>query len=108
LCAGSTLNPPTRVVNVHVGGNTRTSQRVFLTQRIIQHPLYVHTPRANDIGIIILAQTLRFDLTVRPIALPSEDKVNLLTDNAQGLVLGFGGMAQNNQQFGSGQIRKDF
>ena len=63
LCAGSTLQPNIRVINVHVGGNTRTSQRVFSTQRTIQHPQYVHTPRTNDIGIVVLAQTIRFDVT---------------------------------------------
>jgi len=103
LCAGSTLQPNNRVINVHVGGNTRTSQRVFSTQRVIQHPQYVHNPRTNDIGIVVLAQTIRFDVTIRPIALPTEDKLNYLADHIQGLVLGFGGNAMTNQQAGSGR-----
>jgi hypothetical protein len=103
LCAGSTLQPNNRVINVHVGGNTRTSQRVFSTQRTIQHPQYVHNPRTNDIGIVVLTQTIRFDLTIRPIALQTVDKLYYLADRIQGVVLGFGGNAMTNTQAGSGR-----
>ncbi|XP_070503786.1 transmembrane protease serine 11D-like [Chironomus tepperi] len=108
LCAGSTLQPNNRVINVHVGGNTRTSQRVFSIQRVIQHPQYVHNPRTNDIGIVVLAQTIRFDNIIWPIALPTEDKLYYLANSIQGLVLGFGGNAMSNQQVGSETLEGAF
>lgn len=103
LCAGSTLQPANRIIDVNMGGNTRASQRIFAISRRVQHPQYVHTPRNNDIGILFLTQSARFDSWIRPIPLPVEDKVTFVTENIQGLILGFGGNAVNNQQAGSGR-----
>lgn len=104
LCAGSTLDPTNRVINVHAGGNRRTIQRVFEVNRTLLHQQYSSSPRINDIGIVFLTQPLRFDNSIRPIALPLIVEHTVLTDQIQGQVLGFGGNVMSNQQPGSGVV----
>ncbi|KAG5673365.1 hypothetical protein PVAND_003422 [Polypedilum vanderplanki] len=108
VCAASTIHTGNIVLNVHIGGNTRTTQRVFLVQRSVQHPDYVHVGRLNNIGLIFLSQTLRFDATVRPIPLPAIDSDNYPFENMQGQVLGFGGNATNAQMQASNILEGAF
>lgn len=98
ICAAHTLQTGNTVINVHIGGNTRQSQRQVPIDRILQHPDYVHSSRINDIGIIFLNQSLSFSLTVRPINLPGTKNFEIPFENVQGQVLGFGGTANNVQQ----------
>lgn len=105
LCAAITLQPENRIINVHIGGNTRQTQRPMTVNHTIQHPDFVHTTRENDIGIIFLIQTITFNLISRPISLPTVESTEIPFENVQGQVLGFGGIA-NNQQHGSS--KKDF
>jgi hypothetical protein len=105
VCAASTLQTGNVVVNVHVGGNTRGTQRVFTVQRSMQHPEYVHVGRMNNIGLIFLSQSLRFDATVRPIPLPMINSLNYPLENVQGQVLGFGGNATSAQQQASSETK---
>lgn len=100
LCSASTIQPENRIVNVHIGGNTRQSQRPMAVNHTLQHPDFVNQTRVNDIGIIILIQVITFNLSTRPIALSTVESSEIPYENVQGQVLGFGGTA-NNQQHGS-------
>lgn len=105
LCAAFTIQQGNVIIGVHVGGNSRQTQRVFQVQRTLQHPDYVHATRINNIGLIFLSEQLRFDALVRPIALPSVEYDNYPFENVEGQILGFGGNATNNQQQGSSEIK---
>jgi hypothetical protein len=80
------------VLNIWLGGITRTTQRQVFYQRRLQHPQYQQTPRLNDIGIIFLNNDIIFDRFVQPIILPAVDAPQL---NEQVIVLGFGGIPGN-------------
>jgi secreted trypsin-like serine protease len=77
-----------QVLNVWIGGYTRTTQRQVFVQQRTPHMNYGLNPRLNDIGIITLNADIIFTNSVQPIALPSSDLPQL---NGLGKVLGFGG-----------------
>lgn len=103
LCAAHTLQQGNIIINVYVGGNTRQTQRRLTVNQTLQHPDYNHQSRVNDIGLIITTTTIIFNLSTRPVVLPSDDSVELPYEGIQGQVLGFGGTA-NNQQQGSSEL----
>lgn len=90
LTASFVLTTNFQVLNVWIGGVTRTTQRAVFVQQRIMHPNYVQSPRANDIGIIVLTVDVPFDRFVQPIALPTLPTTAPYL-NEQGTVLGFGG-----------------
>lgn len=92
LTSAFALNSEFSVLNVWIGGVTRTSQRSVWPQRRVPHLNYAQNPRINDIGIIIMNADIPFDRFVQPIALPSSEGPYL---NEQAVVLGFGGWPQN-------------
>lgn len=90
LSSGFLLSNVFQVPTVHIGGVTRATQRQVAVQTRIVHPEYVASPRANDLGILVLTADLVFDRFVQPIALPGNTGWYPL-ENEQGTALGFGG-----------------
>ncbi|CAO1422651.1 unnamed protein product [Diamesa hyperborea] len=75
---------------VTIGSNNRELGNVIPVTIGISHPGFVNSPRANDIGILVLNTNLVFSPFIQPIALPSMD-TTLPWENEQGLIVGFGG-----------------
>lgn len=92
LTSAVMLNPQFTVLNVWVGGVTRTTQTQIWPQNRIPHPNFAANPRVNDIGIIVMNADIVFNRLVQPISLPSSDAPYL---NEQITVLGFGGYPTN-------------
>lgn len=80
---------------VTIGSSTRNLGNPVPVSSGIAHPGFVSSPRANDIGILILLNNLIFSPFIQPIALPGLNST-LPWENEQGTIVGFGGSPTNN------------
>lgn len=75
---------------VSIGSRTRALGSIVPVASGVGHQGYVNSPRANDIGILTLVNSLVFTAFVHPVALPGMDSV-APWNNEQGVIVGFGG-----------------
>ena len=105
LTSAFVLTPNWGVLNVWIGGITRTTQRPVIVSERRLHGSYQANPRLHDIGIIILAADIAFDRTAQPIALPPIGPGVSPYLNEQGTAIGFSlnAIGGNTQGMNSGR-----
>ncbi|XP_055529541.1 collagenase-like [Wyeomyia smithii] len=76
--------------HIGLGSNVFAQLTMITTTTATPHPQFNPTNKANDVGIIALAESLVFTPTIAPIALPALNEIQLPLMNEQGSIVGFG------------------